>query len=191
MAVGKTSAARFIEQNVPDIFVSYENPNSVIKEIKRRKLNKDVLEDYIEIQKLFITNEIHQYQSWDKTQNVLVDFGVDEIEFHTLFYPVSMGYDWDIESLMKEELAQLRACHIDYIIVLQNSTENTINNKENDPSRTRNSFDFYQKKMFPLKEKWLLQKDNVVYVDCNGLSLEKQNEAIRDIIVSLLQNKDR
>ena len=52
MAVGKTTAVKYLEQNAPYINISYEVNSDIIEEIKRRQLNKKKYEDYIEIQKL-------------------------------------------------------------------------------------------------------------------------------------------
>ena len=52
MAAGKTTVARYLEACLPEIHVSYEENRSVIEEIRRRGLNKNKYEDYLEIQKL-------------------------------------------------------------------------------------------------------------------------------------------
>ena len=54
MAAGKTTVARYLEACLPEIHVSYEENRSVIEEIRRRGLNKNKYEDYLEIQKLWL-----------------------------------------------------------------------------------------------------------------------------------------
>ena len=108
MAVGKTTAAKYVEKNMDNVFVSYENPASLLEEIKRRGWSQNTLEGFVEIQSLFINDEINRWEKCRQHENVLMDLGTDEIEFFTLFYPTSMGFDWDTEKLLKNELIALR-----------------------------------------------------------------------------------
>ena len=41
MAVGKTTAVRYLQEHAPDIHISYEDNSDVIAEIKRRNLDKN------------------------------------------------------------------------------------------------------------------------------------------------------
>ncbi len=41
MAVGKTTAVRYLQENAPYIHISYEDNRDVIEEIRRRKLDKN------------------------------------------------------------------------------------------------------------------------------------------------------
>lgn len=189
MAIGKTTAINYIKSTCPSIHISYENPQSILGIIRERNMNKDVLQDYIQIQRLFIKYEIERYQTFLHHSYVLCDFGIDEVEFHTLYYPVSKGYDWDIEHELKDELQQLRECKIDYIIDLTASDEQLFRNKSNDRSRNRNSFVEYQKNLYPLKKEWLQSKPNVLRIDCNNLTLTEQNELIKDKVLSLFAIK--
>ena len=53
MAVGKTTAARYLEQHCQQVQVCFEDNAAVLAEIKRRGLNKNCYADYLEIQRLF------------------------------------------------------------------------------------------------------------------------------------------
>lgn len=53
MAVGKTTAARYLEQHCQQIQVCFEDNAAVLAEIKQRGLNKNSYADYLEIQRLF------------------------------------------------------------------------------------------------------------------------------------------
>lgn len=66
MAVGKTTAVRYIQENAPYIHISYEINTDVVDEVKRRKLDKNKFEDYIEIQRLWLNKEIVR---WNKAIN--------------------------------------------------------------------------------------------------------------------------
>ena len=54
MAVGKTTAARYLEQHCQQ--VCFEDNAAVLAEIKQRGLNKNSYADYLEIQRLFLRN---------------------------------------------------------------------------------------------------------------------------------------
>lgn len=41
MAVGKTTAVKYIQENAPYIHISYEINTDVVDEVKRRKLDKE------------------------------------------------------------------------------------------------------------------------------------------------------
>ena len=41
MAVGKTTAVKYLQQNAPYIHISYEINNDITEEIKRRQLDKN------------------------------------------------------------------------------------------------------------------------------------------------------
>ena len=49
MAVGKTTAVCYLQKNAPYINISYEVNSDIVEEVKRRKLDKNVYEDYLEI----------------------------------------------------------------------------------------------------------------------------------------------
>lgn len=53
MAVGKTTAARYLEQHWQQVQVCFEDNAAVLAEIKQRGLNKNSYADYLEIQRLF------------------------------------------------------------------------------------------------------------------------------------------
>ena len=110
MAVGKTTAVRYLQEHAPYIHVSYEINTDVVEEIKRRGLDKNKFEDYVEIQKLWLNKEIIR---WEKAKNYpcsIMDFGAEEIEFYTLNYPKTIGEDWDVETALKDELQAVRNC---------------------------------------------------------------------------------
>ena len=58
MAVGKTTAARYLEQHCQQVQVCFEDNAAVLAEIKQRGLNKNSYADYLEIQRLFLRNDV-------------------------------------------------------------------------------------------------------------------------------------
>ncbi len=60
-----------------------------------------------------------------------MDLGTDEIEFFTLFYPKPVGFDWDTEKLLKNELTALRESIYTGVLFLSASTEDLIKKQRN------------------------------------------------------------
>lgn len=118
MAVGKTTAVRYLQENATYIHISYEDNRDVIEEIRRRKLDKNKYPDYLEIQKLWLHHEVVRYQKAVQYPCSIMDFGAEEIEFYTLHYPKSIGKDWEIENALKAELEEVRACLPNRILFL-------------------------------------------------------------------------
>lgn len=50
-----------------------------------------------------------------------MDFGAEEIEFHTINYPKAIGKDWDIEEALKDELTSISKCVLARILFLDAS----------------------------------------------------------------------
>ncbi len=180
MAAGKTTAAKFVENHLNNVFVSYENPAPMLQEIKRQGWNQSTLDGFIEIQRLFIKAEINRWDECKQYQYVLMDLGANEIEFFTLFYPKSIGFDWDVESLLKDELAELRQCVYTGVLFLNASAQTLINNKQMDITRNRGSFDHYLTKLLDVKTTWFSnrQQPETDFIDINGLTIEQIGQQV-------------
>lgn len=140
MAVGKTTAVKYLQQNAPYVNISYETNDDVIDEIKNRRLNKNNYEDYLEIQKLFLKKEVDRYNRAIKHSCSVMDFGAEEIEFYTLNYPKTIGVEWEIENALHAELTAVRKCMPARILFLDASEEVLRQHEENDGTRSRNFF---------------------------------------------------
>jgi len=161
MAVGKTTAAKYVEENMPSVFVSYENPAPMLSEVKQRGLQQNTFEGFTEIQRIFIRAEIQRWEQNKKKDYVLLDLGPEEIEFFTLFYPKSMGFDWNMELHLETELNALRQCMADHVLFLDSNVNTLIEHKENDITRRRGAFEHYLTNMLPLKKDWFLSKRDI------------------------------
>lgn len=51
MAVGKTTAARYLQHHTPQVQVFFESTGDVIQQVRSRQLDKKQYPDYLEIQK--------------------------------------------------------------------------------------------------------------------------------------------
>lgn len=122
MAVGKTTAVRYLQKNAPYVNISYEINTDIIDEVKRRQLDKNKYEDYLQIQKLWLKKEIVRYNKAQNFNCSIMDFGAEEIEFYTLNYPRTIGQEWDIENALHEELEQVRKCMPTRILFLDASS---------------------------------------------------------------------
>ena len=110
MAVGKTTAVRYLQENASYVNISYEINTDIIDEVKRRQLDKNKYEDYLQIQKLWLKKEVVRYNKAKDFNCSIMDFGAEEIEFYTLNYPITIGQEWEIENALHEELEQVRKC---------------------------------------------------------------------------------
>ncbi len=180
MAVGKTTAVRYIQENAPYINISYEMNTDVVGEIKSRNLDKNRYEDYLEIQKLWLRKEVLRYENAIKYPCSIMDFGAEEIEFYTLNYPKSIGEDWEVENALNKELTEVRSCMPNRILFLDASDDILRSHKQHDDTRTRNFFEHHLQHLMPLKRKWFLNKENVDWLMIDDLSAEEMGQKVKD-----------
>ena len=180
MAVGKTTAIKYLQKNAPYINISYEDNTDVIEEVKRRGLDKNIYQDYLEIQKLWLHKEVVRYQKAIEFPCSIMDFGAEEIEFYTINYPKSIGADWEIENVLKTELDEVRKCLPDRILFLDASDEVLRSHKQNDPTRTRNFFEHHLKHMMSLKRAWFIGRENVDLLRVDNLSAEEVGQKVKE-----------
>ncbi len=173
MAVGKTTVINYLREHAPYVHSSYESTAHIINEVRERKLDKTKYEDYLEIQKLWLNNEVVRYQKALEFPCTIMDFGAEEIEFYTLNYPKSIGQDWEIENALKEDLERVRNCMPERILFLKASPETLRRRKEVDTTRSRTFFEHHLEALMPLKEAWFSEKDNVDYLTVDDLSPEE------------------
>lgn len=164
MAAGKTTALNYLRENAPYVNVSYEENSEVVQAIRNRILEKNKYEDYLEIQRLWLDNEVRRFERVEHLPCTVMDFGVEEIEFHTINYPKAIGKDWDIENALKDELIGVRKCMPARILFLDASDDTLRQRKQSDPNRARCSFEYYLKHLMPLKRTWFSKMGNVDYL---------------------------
>lgn len=177
MAAGKTTALNYLRENAPYVNVSYEENSEVVQAIRNRILEKNKYEDYLEIQRLWLDNEVRRFERVEHLPCTVMDFGVEEIEFHTINYPKAIGKDWDIENALKEELIGVRKCMPARILFLDASDDTLRQRKQSDPNRARSSFEYYLKHLMPPKRTWFSKMSNVDYLLVNNMP--RQEVAMR------------
>ncbi len=190
MAVGKTTAVKYLQQNAPYINISYEVNGDIIDEVKRRQLDKNKYEDYLEIQKLWLKKEVVRWHKATKYPCSVMDFGAEEIEFYTLNYPKSIGVEWEIENALHAELEAVRKCMPTRILFLDASDEVLRKHKENDATRSRNFFEYHLKYLLPLKREWFLGRDNVDILRVDDLDMETVGRKVKEWCDSCIANFD-
>lgn len=179
MAVGKTTAVRYLQAHAPYVHISYEEHADVVAQIRRRGLDKNQYEDYLEIQRLWLRNEVARWETALQYPCTVMDFGAEEIEFYTLNYPKTIGMDWEIAEALKPELEAVRKCMPDRILFL-NASEGTLRrNRQNDTTRSRNFFEHHLRHFLPLKEAWFLGRPDVDVLDVDDLSPEEVGQKVK------------
>ena len=177
MAAGKTTALKYLRENAPYVNVSYEENSEVVQAIRNRILEKNKYEDHLESQRLWLDNDVRRFERVEHLPCTVMDFGVEEIEFHTINYPKAIGKDWDIENALKDELIGVRKCMPARILFLDASDDTLRQRKQSDPNRARSSFEYYLKHLMPLKRTWFSKMSNVDYLLVNNMP--RQEVAMR------------
>ncbi len=180
MAAGKTSALQYLQKNAPYINISYEANGDIIEEVRRRNLDKNKFEDYIEIQKLWLQNEVVRWEKARRYPCSVMDFGAEEIEFYTLNYPRTIGADWDVENALKTELDAVRQCMPTRILFLDASEETLRQHKRNDLTRSREFFEHHLQYLMPLKKQWFYGRENVDVLMVDGLNREEAGIKVKE-----------
>lgn len=179
MAVGKTTALRYLQKTAPYLHVSWEDHREVIAKIRRRDLDKNRYKDYVEIQRLWLNNEVMRHKEALGHPDTVMDFGAEEIEFYTLSYPRSIGEDWEVEGALRAELEAVRECLPDRVLFLDAADETLRAHKAGDPTRRRSFFEQHLQTLLPLKREWFRQRNNVDWLQVDGLSAEEVGERVR------------
>ena len=177
MAAGKTTALKYLRENAPYVNVSYEENSEVVQAIRNRILEKNKYEDHLESQRLWLDKDVRRFERVEDLPCTVMDFGVEEIEFHTINYPKAIGKDWDIENALKDELIGVRKCMPARILFLDASDDTLRQRKQSDPNRARSSFEYYLKHLMPLKRTWFSKMSNVDYLLVNNMP--RQEVAMR------------
>ena len=177
MAVGKTTAARYLARHAPDLHVCLEDNRAVIGQVQRLGLDKTRYADYIRIQRLWLQHEVDRWQQARPWPCTVMDFGAEEIEFYTLHYPRTIGQDWDVEGPLARELAAVRRCMPRRILFLDAPDPVLRRRKEGDAARDRGFFEHYLQELLPLKRAWFAQKDNVDVLQTANMTPEQVGAA--------------
>ena len=177
MAVGKTTAARYLARHAPDLHVCLEDNRAVIGQVQRLGLDKTRCDDYIRIQRLWLQHEVDRWQQARPWPCTVMDFGAEEIEFYTLHYPRTIGQDLDEEGPLARELAAVRRCMPRRILFLDAPDPVLRRRKEGDAARDRGFFEHYLQELLPLKRAWFAQKDNVDVLQTANMTPEQVGAA--------------
>ena len=182
MAIGKTTLLKSLEPLLTSSYISYENPQPIVKKRTEQFLDLHTKEGFIANQRLFIEAEIKRYNLLPK-QNIIFDRGPEDTLFYTLYYPIANGYDWGIENALKEELHALRNCLSDYVLYFNASIETLRERKALDTTRKRNSFE-KNLKLYPYEQQWYKQF-NATIIDVDDLSKEDVQNLTMNFLKSI------
>lgn len=179
MAVGKTTAARYVARHAPEVTVFFENNDEVIAQVRRRGLVKTHYPDYLEIQRLWLDHAVRRYQAAAACPHALLDYGPEEILFYTLHYPASAGHpDWDVAGPLARELEAARQCMPHRILFLDAADPQLCRRKEGDTARDRGFFDHTLTHLLPAKRAWFAALDRVDWLDTTALSPDQTGAAV-------------
>lgn len=188
-AVGKTSLLRQLSVKLPEAYISYEHITDVSAAIAQQNLSKDNYDDYQVIQGMWIDHEIHRYQHVKNHSLVLMDFGAEEIDFYTRFYPKSCGKNWEISPALQKKLELLQPCLPDLVIFLDATDEELRARKLADTSRKRSFFDYQLEHLLPLKKQWFLSQQNTIRLDTSGKPIDEVLKEVLAIVTQQMLNR--
>lgn len=170
MAVGKTTAARWLAAHEPSVQVLEEDIAAPIAEVRRLGLDKHRFADYLAIQRLFIQHEIDRWQTAQSFACVATDLGAAETEFYTLHYPASIGQDWPVAQALAPELAALRRCRAQHTLFLDASPAVLRARKEADTTRDRGFFEHSLTRLLPAKRAWFAAQPGTEFLPTDTLT---------------------
>lgn len=178
MAVGKTTAAMAVSRLAPRIHVCLEDTGDVVARVKARSLDKRCFRDYVEIQRLWLANEVRRWHEAQRYPLSLMDYGAEEIIFYTLHYPQTIGMDWDVAAALRDSLLEAEACMPRRILLLDAPEETLRRRREADSTRDRGFFEHSLTRLLPLKRPWLMSLGMTDVLDTSGLSPEETTRAV-------------
>ena len=143
----------------------------------------------MEIQKLWLLNEIRRWEQAQKYPCTVMDFGAEEIEFYTLNYPKSMGLEWEVEKALEPELESVRKCMPDRILFLNASEDVLRRHKEMDRTRSREFFEYYLIHLLPLKRDWFFNRPNVDILNVESMNSNEVGERVKEWVDSCYDKK--
>lgn len=170
MAGGKTTLTKRLEEQIDNVYFTYENPYPIVRKSKSQGLDIYTEDGFVQNQRLFIETEIKRF-NYLPNRKVIFDRGPEDIEFYTLYFPMANGFKWDIEQLLKDELQELRRCRSDIILYLDASKETLNKRKQSDLSRRRSSFD-KNIKLYQFEKNWF-EQFKTKFVDVNNKTPEQ------------------
>ena len=83
---GKTTLTKRLEEQIKNVYFTYENPYPIVKQKDSKKLDIYKKEGFVENQRLFIESEINRFNNLPEGK-VIFDRGPEDIEFFTLHFP--------------------------------------------------------------------------------------------------------
>ena len=84
MAVGKTTVLKYLKEHVPGLHVCLEDISPAVGRVTARNLKKTQYADYLEIQRIWISNELARFKQANRFPLSVLEYGPAEIEFYPL-----------------------------------------------------------------------------------------------------------
>ncbi len=178
-AIGKTTVTKRLQQRLPKANFSFENPYPIVAQRNKQKLDLSTLHGFSQNQKLFIEAECKRYENLPDGLTIM-DRGPEDTECYTLNYPKTIGADWDMETILADDLKKLRKCKVDHILYLAADDHTLIKRKQMDSSRRKSTF---QLDHFIIYEKWYRKHPRAEFLEVEGMSLDQVEEKIYSWII--------
>ena len=169
--VGKSSLVQELGRAFPRIHACAEGAAD-LERVKHPEEGRLSPETFAANQRLFIAYEIRRRASFAPGSVVVIDRGPEATEFYTLHYPSYRGVEWDPESLLSPELAELRRCRSTAILYLT-ATEECLRRRARQDARVRPTFERWLRHFEPLARAWFGKLPNCIVLDTTSLTSEE------------------
>ena len=174
-AVGKTTLLNNLENLNPDIkvFPGYK--------YQGKSFDMTTFEGFCENQKIYCQQKLRQYSELNDNDINVVTRGTENIIFFSLTYPQIMGYNWNVISILQNELTELEAAKSDTIIYLDASNEVILARSERD-MRQRPNIQCWLELWSNEMRKFFLKQPRCIFIDTNFLTeVEVATEVLKRI----------
>lgn len=166
-AVGKSTLINGICQHMPKI---------IIREGFRyfeTGYDMTIEEEYYEHEKLYFNREIEEYHQF-KNQDApaLLVRGPEDMEFYGLHYLKLNNYNWDIETALKKELNELRACRSDHLLYLDASIDTIIRRKGGHVTKVRANMESWLRDWQPNLEPFIKSLPATTILNTDNMTAE-------------------
>lgn len=166
-AVGKTTLINGLRKTIPEL---------QIREGFRQNDTgycMDIEEEYYKNQCWYINREIEEYNLFRSNGNpTLLLRGPEDVEFYTLHYPATKGFEWDVEKRLHTELEELRACRSDYIIYLDATEDIILQRKICDDTKPRKNMQNWMQYWQPYIEPYMKNIEYTKVFDTTNMDSE-------------------
>ena len=149
-------------------------PNALFREGFRKiknGLDQAKEEEYYENERAYIKREIEEFKELINSDKLVILLrGPEDCLFYAKYAPkLKFGYDWDVETRLKEEFEELKKYKADYILWLDADKDVINNRKINDSTKPRLNMEKWNKIWNPFLGDYIKQIPYTEILDTSNM----------------------